>query len=273
NDQPEFSNGWLYSFQKRHNFHKIKLYGESSSANMVAINLNLLIIICTINHYSLCDIYNMDETGLFYSLAPDHTFASRQIEGSKKDKKWVNKLDAQMRELNHYILLVFDNATSHVVNHDEASKNNIYKVDQLQVSVETIKNCWAYTKIGSPRNKTGMPIIFSLSIVYIENAEENISVKTNVDVEDNENKSKKKVHQQFTNDNFVQGIIEIEQVEEEEAIELFLISKEQLNILREALKIVVEMVEDNRAMIRFLHKVQAHIHEEIRKEKNKKQVQ
>ena len=36
--------------------------------------------------YDLNDVYNMDEMGLFYNLAPDTTIASRQIEGSKKDK-------------------------------------------------------------------------------------------------------------------------------------------------------------------------------------------
>jgi hypothetical protein len=39
-----------------------------------------------IKEYKLCDIYNMDETGLFYNLAPDTTIARQQIEGSKKDK-------------------------------------------------------------------------------------------------------------------------------------------------------------------------------------------
>jgi hypothetical protein len=36
--------------------------------------------------YELRDVYNMDETGLFYRMAPDKTIATRQIEGSKKDK-------------------------------------------------------------------------------------------------------------------------------------------------------------------------------------------
>ncbi|CAG8628233.1 4676_t:CDS:2, partial [Dentiscutata heterogama] len=194
----------------------------------------------------------MDETGLFYSLAPDHTIVSRQIEGLKKDKVRIT-------------IALMANADDR----DEASKNDIYKVDQLQVSVETIKNCWAHTKIVLSRNKTRMLIVSSLSIVYIENAKENISVETNID---NKNKGiEKNNEEQFTDDDFVQGTIEIEQVEEKEAMELSLTLKEQLNILYEALKIVVEMVEDNEATIRSLHKVQAHIYEEIRKEKNEQQ--
>ena len=36
--------------------------------------------------YDLEDVKNMDETGLFYNLAPDKTIARRQIEGMKKNK-------------------------------------------------------------------------------------------------------------------------------------------------------------------------------------------
>ena len=39
-----------------------------------------------IAQYEARDVYNMDETGLFYNLAPDTTISHRQIEGSKKDK-------------------------------------------------------------------------------------------------------------------------------------------------------------------------------------------
>jgi hypothetical protein len=39
-----------------------------------------------IAEYAPKDVYNMDETGLFYRMAPSRTIAQRQIEGSKKDK-------------------------------------------------------------------------------------------------------------------------------------------------------------------------------------------
>ena len=37
-----------------------------------------------IKEYDLRDIYNMDETALFYNMCPDKTIAKQQIEGSKK---------------------------------------------------------------------------------------------------------------------------------------------------------------------------------------------
>ena len=39
-----------------------------------------------IKAYSLKDVYNMDETGLYPSLASDPTIARHQIEGAKKNK-------------------------------------------------------------------------------------------------------------------------------------------------------------------------------------------
>ncbi|CAG8660239.1 13114_t:CDS:2, partial [Dentiscutata heterogama] len=65
------------------------LHGESGSADLEAINLNLSNIIHTTNKYALHDIYNMDEMGLFYTMAPDRTIASCQIEGAKKDCIWL----------------------------------------------------------------------------------------------------------------------------------------------------------------------------------------
>lgn len=51
-------------------------------------NINELIIHIKrrIAEYGLQDIYNIDETSLFYNLAPNTTISRRQIEGSKKDK-------------------------------------------------------------------------------------------------------------------------------------------------------------------------------------------
>lgn len=39
--------------------------------------------------YELKDIYNMDETSLFYNITPDYTISRQQIEGSKKDKTHI----------------------------------------------------------------------------------------------------------------------------------------------------------------------------------------
>jgi len=83
---PEFSNGWLQAFCGRHAFRQFRSHGESGSAQMDGIEEDLAEIKRKIAQYELKDVYNMDETGLFYNMAPDRTIASRQIEGSKKEK-------------------------------------------------------------------------------------------------------------------------------------------------------------------------------------------
>jgi len=83
---PTFSNGWLQSFNQRHSFREHRIHGESGDAQMTNIDELIIIIKRRIVEYAAQDIYNMDETGLFYNLASDIIISRRQIEGSKKDK-------------------------------------------------------------------------------------------------------------------------------------------------------------------------------------------
>jgi hypothetical protein len=83
---PKFSNGWGSEFCKRNNFKQFRSHGESGDAQMDGVEDQLAILQERFKVYSHRDIYNMDETGLFYNLAPDKTISRRQIEGAKKDK-------------------------------------------------------------------------------------------------------------------------------------------------------------------------------------------
>ena len=85
-DHLSFSNGWLSAFLARNKFKAFKAHGESGSANNGAIREALPLLISETNQYALRDIYNMDETGLFYKMAPTVTIARDQVEGLKKDK-------------------------------------------------------------------------------------------------------------------------------------------------------------------------------------------
>jgi len=64
----EFSNGWLESFKNRRGIKSYRRFGESGSANMVVIEESLPQIRLTLDQYERRDIYNMDETGLFYRM-------------------------------------------------------------------------------------------------------------------------------------------------------------------------------------------------------------
>lgn len=85
-DRPAFSDGWIQKFLQRRNFKSIKLSGESRSADVEAIHSELPALQQIVAQYDPANVFNMDETGLFYCMAPDRTIASRQIGGLKKDK-------------------------------------------------------------------------------------------------------------------------------------------------------------------------------------------
>ena len=84
-----YSIGWCQKFMSFYNLRCIRMTGEAASADEEAIKANLPNIIAEISKFRRCDVFNMDETGLFFKLAPDRTIASRQISGSKKDKSRI----------------------------------------------------------------------------------------------------------------------------------------------------------------------------------------
>jgi hypothetical protein len=64
----EFSNGWLEAFKLCHGIKSFRRFGESGSVDMNAINLALPGIRQMLDQYAWKDIYNMDETGLFFCM-------------------------------------------------------------------------------------------------------------------------------------------------------------------------------------------------------------
>jgi hypothetical protein len=79
------SDGRVQRFCQHNGFCSFTSHSKSSNAQMTGINKKLNYIQTQIDAYDLADIYNMDETGLFYNMAPDKTIAQCQIEESKKD--------------------------------------------------------------------------------------------------------------------------------------------------------------------------------------------
>jgi len=64
----EFSNGWLEAFKNRCDIKSYRRFGESGLTNMAVIEESLPQIRLTLDQYERRDIYNMDETGLFYKM-------------------------------------------------------------------------------------------------------------------------------------------------------------------------------------------------------------
>lgn len=68
------SKGWIDRFKTRYNIHLGKIHGEGASVNMEIINKWKEDIWPTLHRrYNDCDIFNGDETALFYKLTPDKT--------------------------------------------------------------------------------------------------------------------------------------------------------------------------------------------------------
>jgi hypothetical protein len=77
----EFSNGWLAKFKQRHQIQSHHRFGESGAADTEIIEESLPRIHTILDQYALADIYNMDETGLFYRMQARHQTVRRpQVE-------------------------------------------------------------------------------------------------------------------------------------------------------------------------------------------------
>ncbi|MFQ6626232.1 hypothetical protein Gotur_004978 [Gossypium turneri] len=87
NSEFNFSIGWLERFKTRHGIKSYRRFGESGSIIMENIEYALPQIRAKLKIFYWKDIYNMDETGLFYRLQAYHSLARKQLEGRKKDKE------------------------------------------------------------------------------------------------------------------------------------------------------------------------------------------
>jgi hypothetical protein len=90
----EFSSGWLAKFKQRHQIWSHRRFGESGVADTEIIEESLPRIRTILDQYALADIYNIDETGLFYHMQVDNSFATRQLEGRKQNKERITSLYA-----------------------------------------------------------------------------------------------------------------------------------------------------------------------------------
>ena len=76
-DQANFkaSNGWLQRFKERHNISSAVISGVKGCVDNIVVDDWKERLPDLISGYKPGDIYNMDETGLFYRALPDRTLA------------------------------------------------------------------------------------------------------------------------------------------------------------------------------------------------------
>ena len=91
----EATNGWLQRWKERNNLSYKKLHGEQASADVEAGSQWIMNVLPTLlDGCSSVDLYNCDETGLYYRALPDGTYAkkSEKVHGGKKSKERITVL-------------------------------------------------------------------------------------------------------------------------------------------------------------------------------------
>jgi len=92
-DKFSASDGWAMNFIRRHGLVTRRLHGAAASAPDCAEDLKKLQE--TLSSYHISNIYNMDETGLFYRLMPNRTYILRSE--TAKTTRGIKQMTAKDR--------------------------------------------------------------------------------------------------------------------------------------------------------------------------------
>ena len=71
-----WSIGWLGQFKKQYGIKQYQFHGEAAQVNPATIEMKMHQIQELASLYHPDDVYNMDETGLYWKLSPDKGLAS-----------------------------------------------------------------------------------------------------------------------------------------------------------------------------------------------------
>lgn len=82
----KLSPGWLWKFKLRHGIACHNLHGESSDADAHGVCVSQHKLFAIIGTYDMEDVFNFDETGLFYRALPSKTLNVGRPRGMKKSK-------------------------------------------------------------------------------------------------------------------------------------------------------------------------------------------
>jgi hypothetical protein len=82
--QLKCANGWVYRFKQRNGLQKVNFSGEANSAPLETLPEERTRLRSLLAKYNKEDIYNADETGLFFRMEPNQTLSTGTIAGHKK---------------------------------------------------------------------------------------------------------------------------------------------------------------------------------------------
>lgn len=82
-NQLKCANGWVYRFKQRNGLRKVNFSGEANSAPLETLPEERARLRSLLAKYNEEDIYNADETGLFFRMEPNQTLSSCRAQKSK----------------------------------------------------------------------------------------------------------------------------------------------------------------------------------------------
>lgn len=91
-DKFKGSNGWIDNFKKRHNLKQYSVHGEAASAPLEDLDEMRDKLRETLKDYDPENIFNCDETGLFWKMKPSRTISNGPVSGTKQSKDRVTVL-------------------------------------------------------------------------------------------------------------------------------------------------------------------------------------
>jgi hypothetical protein len=151
----KFSNGWLEKFQDRHNIRSLRVYGESGSVNMEELERALPGIRDKLRGFSLRDIYNMDETGLFFrQQGANRGLATKKQKRHKLNKERVTVVicvNADGSDKGH-LLFIGKSKNPRCMKpfkNDDSSLNTAYEANQKAWMTKLLFNDWLKSFDGS----------------------------------------------------------------------------------------------------------------------------
>ena len=91
-EMPAFSNGWLQGFKMRWNIKKRAHHGEAGAVDTAALAAERQRMEDLVRQYPGCNVYNMDETGLFWKTLPSSSLATTPLAGRKHEKARITAI-------------------------------------------------------------------------------------------------------------------------------------------------------------------------------------
>ena len=86
------SDGWVDNFKKRHNLKQYTMQGEAASAPLQDLDIMRENLHQVLKNYAPDDIFNCDETGLFWKMRPNRTISNGPVAGTKQSKDRITVL-------------------------------------------------------------------------------------------------------------------------------------------------------------------------------------